>query len=75
MRRLNFTGSLIGGIADTQEVLDLCAAHSCAPEVAVLPLAEVNKALVRARYFYTLSAFCVLGCCLSAFNPERLTIH
>ena len=45
MRRLSFTGSLIGGIADTQEVIDLCAKHQCAPEVEVLPLADVNRAL------------------------------
>ena len=45
MRRLSFAGSLIGGVADTQEVIDLCAKHQCGPEVEVLPLTEVNRAL------------------------------
>ena len=43
MRRLSFAGSLIGGVADTQEVIDLCAKHQCGPEVEVVPLASINE--------------------------------
>lgn len=44
MRRVNVTGSSIGGIAETQELLDLCAQEGIAAEVKVIPVAEVNAA-------------------------------
>eukprot|EP00729_Bicosta_minor_P009401 gene9401-27969_t len=44
---LCIVGSLIGGIKDTQEVIDLCAKHQCGPEVEVIPLASINSALVK----------------------------
>lgn len=50
-------GSLIGGIQETQEVLDFCAAHGIAPEVEMIPVEDINDAFdkiknedVRFRY-------------------------
>lgn len=44
-RRL--AGSTIGGIAETQEALDYCAANRCLPEVEVIPIQQVNAAYER----------------------------
>jgi uncharacterized zinc-type alcohol dehydrogenase-like protein len=40
-------GSLIGGIAQTQEVLDYCAEHRIVSEVEVIPIQEINEAYER----------------------------
>ncbi len=37
-------GSLIGGIAETQEVLDYCAEHQIVSEVEVVPAQKINEA-------------------------------
>ena len=56
-KRQQIGGSLIGGIAETQEVLDFCAAHGIAPEIEVIPIQRINEAFetmnkgeVRYRY-------------------------
>ncbi len=40
-------GSLIGGIAETQEMLDFCGAHGIVADVEVIPAAQVNEAYER----------------------------
>jgi uncharacterized zinc-type alcohol dehydrogenase-like protein len=40
-------GSLIGGIAETQEMLDYCAEHGIAADVEVIDIKEVNNAWTR----------------------------
>ncbi len=40
--RIALAGSLIGGIADTQEVLDLCAEHGITPEVKSIPMQQIE---------------------------------
>ncbi|MFJ9554299.1 NAD(P)-dependent alcohol dehydrogenase [Nocardiopsis sp. NPDC101807] len=45
--RRSFAGSKIGGIAQTQEMLDFCAEHGIAPEVEVIAADEVNDAWER----------------------------
>ena len=35
-KRLKLTGSALGGIAATQEVIDLCAAHDLFPDVETI---------------------------------------
>ncbi|WP_372470377.1 NAD(P)-dependent alcohol dehydrogenase [Saccharothrix luteola] len=45
--RRSFAGSTIGGIAETQEMLDFCAEHGIAPEVEVVRADEVNDAWQR----------------------------
>jgi len=41
--RITLAGSLIGGIADTQEVLDLCAEHNISPRVKSIGIDEINS--------------------------------
>ncbi len=41
------TGSLIGGIAETQEMLDYCGERGIASDVEIIPIQDVNKAYER----------------------------
>jgi len=45
--RKALAGSLIGGIAETQEMLDFCAMHAIVSDVEVIPMAKVNEAFDR----------------------------
>lgn len=45
--RHSLAGSNIGGIAETQEMLDFCYKHGIVAEGEVLPISEVNTALER----------------------------
>ncbi len=47
MGRRRLAGSLIGGIRETQEMLDFCAAHGVASDVEVIPMQQVNTAYER----------------------------
>jgi uncharacterized zinc-type alcohol dehydrogenase-like protein len=42
--RRRVAGSLIGGIKETQEVLDFCAAHDIHPECKTIKMNEINDA-------------------------------
>ena len=42
--RKSVAGSLIGNLAETQEVLDFCAEHGIGPDVQVIPIQEINAA-------------------------------
>jgi len=42
-----FAGSMIGGIRETQEMLDYCAAHEIAADVEVIPIQKINEAYER----------------------------
>jgi uncharacterized zinc-type alcohol dehydrogenase-like protein len=42
--RRSVSGSLIGGIAETQEVLDFCGANNIVPQVEVIPIDQINDA-------------------------------
>ncbi len=44
MHRTSVAGSIIGGIAETQEVLDFCAEHQIGPDVQVIPIQQINDA-------------------------------
>jgi uncharacterized zinc-type alcohol dehydrogenase-like protein len=44
-RRL--AGSLIGGIKETQEMLDFCAAKAITADVEVIPMQQINEAYER----------------------------
>jgi uncharacterized zinc-type alcohol dehydrogenase-like protein len=57
-RRRSFSGSLIGGIAETQEMLDFCGKHNITADVEVIPIQKVNEAyerLVRSDVKYRFS--------------------
>jgi alcohol dehydrogenase (NADP+) len=45
--RRSFAGSMIGGIALTQEMLDFCAEHGIGAEVEVIPAEKINAAYER----------------------------
>jgi uncharacterized zinc-type alcohol dehydrogenase-like protein len=47
MRRRSFSGSNIGGIAQTQEMLDFCGKHNITADVEVIPIQKVNEAYER----------------------------
>ncbi|MBS1804966.1 MAG: NAD(P)-dependent alcohol dehydrogenase [Acidobacteria bacterium] len=46
-RRRSFSGSLIGGIAETQEMLDFCGKNNITSDVEVIPIQKVNEAYER----------------------------
>jgi len=46
-RRRSFSGSLIGGIAETQEMLDFCGKQKITADVEVIPIQKVNEAYDR----------------------------
>ena len=47
MGRRNLSGSNIGGIAETQEMLDFCGQHNITADVEVIPIQKVNEAYER----------------------------
>ena len=47
MGRRSLSGSPIGGIAETQEMLDFCGAHKITADVEVIPMQKVNEAYER----------------------------
>lgn len=47
MGRRNLSGSLIGGIPETQEVLDFCGKHDIVAEVELIPIQKINEAYER----------------------------
>ncbi|WP_350350215.1 NAD(P)-dependent alcohol dehydrogenase [Microbacterium sp. A8/3-1] len=59
--RRSLAGSNIGGIAETQEMLDFCAEHGIAAEIEVIPASEINAAYERVlasdvRYRFVIDA-------------------
>jgi len=47
MARRSFAGSAIGGIAETQEMLDFCAEHGIGSDVEVIAADQINEAYER----------------------------
>lgn len=45
--RRRLAGSLIGGIAETQEMLDFCAEHGITADIELIPISKVNEAFDR----------------------------
>lgn len=46
-KRRQLAGSLIGGIKETQEMLEFCADHNLVPEVELIPMHKINEAYER----------------------------
>jgi alcohol dehydrogenase (NADP+) len=46
-RRRRIAGSLIGGIRETQEMLDFCGEHGITSDVEVIPMKDINVAYER----------------------------
>jgi uncharacterized zinc-type alcohol dehydrogenase-like protein len=47
MKRRRLAGSLIGGIAETQEMLDFCAKHKIVSDIEMIRMDEINTAYER----------------------------
>lgn len=47
MGRRSVAGSLIGGIAETQELLDFCGKHNITSDIEVIKIQDINKAYER----------------------------
>jgi uncharacterized zinc-type alcohol dehydrogenase-like protein len=47
LHRRRIAGSVIGGIRETQEMLDFCAEHKIESDVEVIPIQQVNEAYER----------------------------
>ncbi|HPG94826.1 MAG TPA: NAD(P)-dependent alcohol dehydrogenase, partial [Dokdonella sp.] len=47
MGRRRLVGSLIGGIRETQEMLDFCAEHDVASDIELIPIEKINEAYER----------------------------
>jgi alcohol dehydrogenase (NADP+) len=45
--RRSLSGSMIGGIAETQEMLDFCGKHNITSDVEVIPIQKINEAYAR----------------------------
>ncbi len=45
--RKHLAGSLIGGIKETQEMLDFCAEHGIVSDIEMIPIQDINKAYER----------------------------
>lgn len=59
--RVNFNASLIGGIPETQEVVDYCAQNNILPQIEIINATEINTAWKKvvnkeARYRYVIDA-------------------
>ena len=46
-KRKRLVGSMIGGIKETQEMLDYCAEHNIMSDVEVIPIQKINEAYER----------------------------
>ena len=47
MKRRRLAGSLIGGIAETQEMLDFCGEHGITSDIEIIPMQKINDAYER----------------------------
>jgi uncharacterized zinc-type alcohol dehydrogenase-like protein len=61
MGRRSFAGSMIGGIRETQEMLDFCAEHHLGADIEVIPAGKINDAYERVlasdvRYRFVIDA-------------------
>lgn len=59
--RVNFSASLIGGMKETQEVVDYCADHKVLPRIQIIRAEQINEAWEsvvnkQARYRYVIDA-------------------
>jgi len=47
LKRRSFTGSMIGGIRETQEMLDFCGEHGIQSDIEMIPIQKINEAYDR----------------------------
>lgn len=46
-KRRSIAGSLIGGLKETQEMLDFCAEHGIVSDIEIIPIQKINEAYER----------------------------
>ena len=46
-KRISVAGSMIGGMPETQEMLDYCGEHNITADVEIIPIGEINEAFER----------------------------
>ncbi len=46
-KRRQIAGSLIGGLKETQEMLDFCAGHNIVSDIEIIPIQHINEAYER----------------------------
>src|SRR5918993_191173 len=59
LNRRSLSGSLIGSIAETQEMLDFCGKHNITADVEVIPIQKVNEAYERMSRAYVKYRFSI----------------
>jgi uncharacterized zinc-type alcohol dehydrogenase-like protein len=59
MGRRSLSGSAIGGLAETQEMLDFCGKHNITSDVEVIPIQKVNEAYERLLKSDVKYRFCI----------------
>ena len=47
LQRRSIAGSLVGGIAETQEMLNFCATHRIAADIELIPIQYIDQAYDR----------------------------
>jgi uncharacterized zinc-type alcohol dehydrogenase-like protein len=57
--RRSLSGSLIGGIAETQEMLDFCGKHEITADLEVIPIQRINEAYARLAKSDVKYRFCI----------------
>ncbi len=45
--RRQLSGSMIGGLAETQEMLDFCGKHGIVSDIEIIPIQKINEAYER----------------------------
>ncbi|MEP2969017.1 MAG: NAD(P)-dependent alcohol dehydrogenase, partial [Nonlabens ulvanivorans] len=49
LRRKKLAGSLIGGIKETQEMLDFCGEHNITSDIEMIDMQDINNAFERVQ--------------------------
>jgi len=47
MKRRSLSGSAIGGLRETQEMLDFCGEHGITSDIEIIPIQQIDKAYER----------------------------
>jgi uncharacterized zinc-type alcohol dehydrogenase-like protein len=59
LKRASLAGSAIGGIAETQEMLDFCGAHGITADIEMIPIQKINEAYERMLKSDVKYRFCI----------------
>lgn len=68
--RRSLSGSPIGGLAETQEMLDFCAEHGITADVEVIPIQQINEAYERLLRSDVKYRFCIDMASLQAADTQ-----